>query len=72
MENSIKIVNFLFLKAFYWREDSYWGVWFRLFGWGLNFSNTPLMFSQRNGLGAGVLRVGQVKITCLKPWKADI
>lgn len=56
-----------FFTSMKWREAEYWGYWFRIFGYGININNRPLLFSQRNGYGKPVLVLGNIKIMVLKP-----
>lgn len=43
-----------FIEYAYWKRDADFiyggcGFWFRIFGYGLSFSNSQLTFSERNG-----------------------
>lgn len=49
-----------------WRQGGYWGVWFRVFGYGLVITTMQPMFGERNG-NAKVLRVFGVKVGFLRP-----
>lgn len=48
-----------------WRDGKEWGAWFRVFGYGICLSTSPLLFSERNGY-TKVWRVFGVKIKLLK------
>lgn len=50
-----------------WNDGVYWGVWFRVIGYGLNINNRPLLFSQRNGYGKPFFKFKSIKIMILKP-----
>jgi len=50
-----------------WNDGNYCGFWFRVFGYGLNINNRPLLFSQRNGYGNPFFKLKSVKIMILKP-----
>lgn len=57
------------MKVICWatfRHEAQWGVWFRIFGYGLHISNTRPLFSERNGYRK-VVRVFGVKIEALQP-----
>jgi len=56
-----------FFSYMKWSDGAHWGLWFRVFGWGLSISNTPLPFSQRNGYGTPFFLVGSVAVYALKP-----
>lgn len=62
---SNKLVSNKVFSCMKWRIGNKWGFWFRVCGYGLSVSNTPLLFSQRNGLGKPFLLIGKVKITTL-------
>ena len=49
-----------------WRQGDHWGMWFRVFGYGLVITTMQPMFSERNGY-AKVLRAFGVKIGFLRP-----
>lgn len=51
----------------YWNSDGQYGLWFRVFDYGLNINNMPLTFSQRNKLGNKFVKFGNLKISLLKP-----
>lgn len=50
-----------------WRMSDHWGVWFRIFGYGLAVSTMTPLFSERSGYATGYVRIGKVKIKILKP-----
>lgn len=49
-----------------WRQGKHWGMWFRIFGYGLVLSTMQPIFSERNGYAKAV-RVFGIKIAILKP-----
>lgn len=49
-----------------WKSGEYWGYWFRVFGYGLYFSNIPPWFSERYGLRKS-RRIFGIKFELLRP-----